>query len=328
MRFLSRADVQRAISMSEAIEVIRGAFKELSTGRADVPLRLAVPQDKYDGVTLLMPGYLRDSDALAVKVVSVHNRNPELGLPRIHALVILIDPVTGRPLVAMEGGFLTALRTGAGSGVATDLLARRDAEVAALIGAGHQARTQILAVAAVRPIKRFWIYSRHREKAHSLIAEMRRELDPSVELLAAQSPSQAIRDSNVVCTATNSLTPVFDGADLRPGTHINAIGSYAPQMQEVDFMTLTRASKIVIDSREGALAEAGDLLIAIECGQIGLSQIYGEIGEIAAELKKGRENDQEITYYKSVGNAVLDAAVAAAVYRQSVRENLGIEVAL
>src|ERR687888_155890 len=123
MRFLTRSDLQRAISMSDAVEVVRQAFIELSTHRADVPLRIAVPQDRYQGVTLFMPGYLRDSNALAIKIVSVHNQNPGRYLPRIHALVIVIDPETGRPLAALEGGYLTALRTGAASGVATDLLA-------------------------------------------------------------------------------------------------------------------------------------------------------------------------------------------------------------
>ncbi len=328
MRFLTRSDVQRAISMREAIEVVKSAFIQLSTGLADVPLRTSVPQEKYDGVTLFMPGYLKDSDALAVKVASVHNRNPARNLPLVNAVVLLFDPSTGVPLAAMEGGYLTALRTGAGGGVATDLLAREDAEVAAIIGAGAQARTQILAVAAVRPIKSFLIYARHAENVQALIAEMAGQLDPSIEVLAAESPALAVRDADVICAATTSHTPVFDGADLRAGAHVNAVGSYKPEMQEVDSTTLRHASKIVIDSREGALTEAGDLLIAIEQGAIQLSDIYGEIGEVAAGLKSGRENDQEITYFKSVGNAAQDAAVAQAIYRKALEENLGVEIDL
>src|SRR5215813_9396355 len=195
MRLLTLSDVRRSISMREAVEVVKRAFSELSTGRADVPLRIALPQPERDGVTLVMPGYLRghlsDSESLAVKVVSVHNRNAERNLPLINALVIVIDPATGRAVAAMEGGYLTALRTGAGSGAATDLLARQDAEVAAIIGAGAQARAQALAVAAVRPIKRIWIYSRRREQVEEMLAETRPKLGPSIELLAADSPSQA-----------------------------------------------------------------------------------------------------------------------------------------
>ncbi|MGH8595467.1 MAG: ornithine cyclodeaminase family protein [Gammaproteobacteria bacterium] len=328
MRLLTRTDVQRAISMREAIEAVKHAFIELSTGTADVPPRVALPLERHDGVTLFMPGYLGGADSLAVKIVSVHNRNTERNLPLIHGLVIVIDPATGRPLAAMEGGYLTALRTGAGSGVATDLLARRDAEVAAIIGAGVQARTQLLAVAAVRPIKRFLIYSRRAENVHALIAEMKPLLDPSVELLAAESPSQAVREADAICAATTSATPVFDGADLKPGVHVNAVGSFKPDVQEVDCETLKRASKIVVDSREAAMEEAGDLLVAIERGTIQASDIYAEIGEIAAGWKPGRERDDEITYFKSVGNAVQDASVAQAIYRQALIDNLGIEIDL
>lgn len=328
MRLFTRSDVQQSISMREAVEVVKCAFSELSTGRADVPLRIALSQPKHDGVTLFMPGYLSDSESLAVKVVSVHNRNAERNLPRINAVVVVIDPATGQMIATIEGGYLTALRTGAASGAATDLLARQDADVAAIIGAGAQARTQLLAVAAVRPIKRFWIYAPHRKQVDEMIVEMRSQLGPSIELLAADSPTQAVREALVICAATTSSTPVFDGADLQSGAHINGVGSYKPEMQEIDCVTLKRASKIVIDSREGALAEAGDLIVAIERGEIQLSDIYAEIGEIAAGLKAGREDDDEITYFKSVGNAAQDAAVAQAIYQRSLQEDLGVEIDL
>jgi alanine dehydrogenase len=325
MRLLTRSDVQKSISMRDAVEVVRIAFSEVSTGRADVPLRTTLFQPKHDGVTLFMPAYLSDSESLAVKVVAVHNRNVERNLPLINAVVLVIDPATGQAVATIEGGYLTALRTGAGSGAATELLARQDAEVAAIIGAGAQARTQMLAVAAVRPIKRFWIYARRRELVDEMIGEMQPQLGPSIEVLAADSPSQAVREAMVICAATTSPTPVFDGADLQPGAHINGVGSYTPGMQEVDCVTLQRASKIVIDSRAGALHEAGDLIVALERGEIQLSDIYAEIGEIAAGLKPGRENKDEITYFKSVGNAAQDAAVAHAIYRRALRENIGFE---
>jgi alanine dehydrogenase len=314
--------------MSEAIDFVKSAFIELSTGRAIIPLRMTVPLEEHGGSTLFMPGYLSLSDALAIKVVSVRNRNPERGLPLIHALVILIDPATGEPLAAIEGGYLTALRTGAASGLATDLLARKDAEVAAIFGAGVQARTQISAIASVRPVKRFWIYGRRRDQVEELINTVGPQLDSSIELLAALSPSHAIRDSDVVCTATTSHVPVFNGEDLKAGSHINGVGSFTPDMQEVDCLTLRRASKIVVDSRQGALSEAGDLLVAISRGQIQPSDLYAEIGEIAAGLRPGRENGSEITYFKSVGNAVQDVAIAQALYHRARINNLGLETDL
>jgi ornithine cyclodeaminase/alanine dehydrogenase-like protein (mu-crystallin family) len=328
MLLLTRSDLQRALPMSEAIDFVKGAFIELSTGRAIIPLRMTVPLEEHGGSTLFMPGYLSLSDALAIKVVSVRNRNPERGLPLIHALVILIDPATGEPLAAIEGGYLTALRTGAASGLATDLLARKDAEVAAIFGAGVQARTQISAIASVRPVKRFWIYGRRRDQVEELINTVGPQLDSSIELLAALSPSHAIRDSDVVCTATTSHVPVFNGEDLKAGSHINGVGSFTPDMQEVDCLTLRRASKIVVDSRQGALSEAGDLLVAISRGQIQPSDLYAEIGEIAAGLRPGRENGSEITYFKSVGNAVQDVAIAQALYHRARINNLGLETDL
>jgi len=328
LRILTGSDVQCALSMRDAITIVKRAFAELSTGKAHVPLRSAIPQEKNYGTTLLMPGYLFESDALAVKIVSVHDRNRERNLPLIHALVVLIDSVTGQPLSVMEGSYLTALRTAAASGVATELLARADAQVAAIFGAGAQGRAQLLALCAVLPIKRAWIYDRKPLQVKSFISQMQDRLEQSVELLAAESPAQAVREAEVICTATTSLTPVFDGADLQPGTHINGIGSYMPHMQEVDVATLRRASKIVVDSRASALAEAGDLLVALEQDAIHPTDIYSEIGEIAAGMKAGRENAKEITYFKSVGNAVQDVGVAIEVYHQALKRNLGVEVEL
>ncbi len=329
MRILSRSDVQQAITMKDAIAIVREAYAQLSTGRATVPLRVPVPLEQNDGVTLLMPAFLHDSNALAVKIVSVHNQNPAKNLPLIHALVVVMDATNGKPLAAMEGGYLTALRTGAASGVSTDLLARRDARVGAIIGAGTQGRTQLLAVAAVRQLARVYVFDGVREKAEQYVREMRelKEL-AEIDLRVAATPREAVRAADVICTATTSSKPVFDGNDLKPGAHVNAIGAYTPEMQEVDPITLQRASKIVIDARSGALAEAGDLIIAIRAGAIKEADIYAEIGEIAAGLKRGRERDDEITFFKSVGNAAQDASVARAVYDAAAPRGLGIEVDL
>jgi alanine dehydrogenase len=328
MRILSRADVQRALTMKDAIAIVRDAFVQLSSNQATVPLRIPIPIQKHDGVTLFMPAHLHTSDALAVKIVSVHNQNPAKGLPLIHALVVVIDAATGKPLAAMEGGYLTALRTGAASGVSTDLLARRDAKVAAIFGAGTQGRTQLLAIASVRRLERVYVFDAFREQADKFVKEMRGQPGVPSDVRAASSSTEAVREADVICTATTSTKPVFSGSDIKPGVHISAIGAYTPQMQEIDETTLKRASKIVIDHHEGALAEAGDLIIALKNGAIKASDIYAEIGEIAAGKKPGRERDDEITFFKSVGNAVQDASVARAIYDAAVKENFGTEVEL
>ena len=327
MRILTRAEVQRLLPMGEAIEVVRGAFCELSQGTAAVPQRAALWPEKHGGVTLVMPGYLAEADAMGVKVVSVHDTNPQRNQPSIYGVMMLIEAATGKPLALMEGAYLTALRTGAATGLATDLLARKDARVAAIFGAGAQARTQLLGVCAVRPLQRVWMWSRRLEQAQRLIDEVRTHT-AGIELMLATSTAQAVAAADIICTATTSREPLFAGESLRQGAHVNAIGAYTPQMRETDSATLRRASKIVVDSREAALAEAGDILRAIAEGTVSQDCIHAEIGEIAAGLKPGRETDDEITFFKSVGNAAQDVAVAQAVYQRAVEQGIGVEVEL
>jgi len=328
LRILSGADVRRAVTMAEAIQAVREAYVQLSTGQAVVPLRTPVPVAKREGVTLFMPAYLTGSDALGAKIVSVFPANPARGLPLIHAVVLVVDAGTGRPLALMDGTYLTALRTGAASGVATDLLARRDARVAAILGAGAQARTQLEAVCTVRKIEQVWVYDLDRRAAEAYVEEMKGRGPPiPTDISAAGSPAQAMRNADVICTATTSRTPVFADADLKPGAHINGIGSYTPDMQEVPAETVARA-RVVVDSRLASLAEAGDLMIPLRQGLIAETDIHGEIGQVAAGLLPGRSSDQEITFFKSVGVAVQDVAVAHLILRRAAGLGLGSEVML
>ncbi|MCS7282697.1 MAG: hypothetical protein NZ769_05025 [Anaerolineae bacterium] len=325
IRLLSREDVRRALPMREAVEAMKRAFAQLSTGQAEVPLRVPLHVPRHNGLTLFMPAYLAADDQMAVKVVSVFNDNPARGLPLIHALVVVVDATTGQPAAVMDGTYLTALRTGAASGAATDLLARPDAAVVAVFGAGVQGRTQLEAVCAVRPIRKAWVYDVDRARAEAYAAEMAARL--GVPVRVAETPSEAVSGADVICTATTSSIPVFDDADVRPGTHINAVGAYTPQMREVPTETVLRA-KVVIDHRTASLAEAGDLLIPIREGRMTEAHIWAELGEIAAGLKPGRTSPDEVTLFKSVGVAVQDVAAAAAVLEAARRENLGLEVEL
>jgi alanine dehydrogenase len=325
IHILSREDVRQALPMYQAIETVKGAFAQLSTGQADVPLRLALNVPRHNGVTLLMPAYLHTDEQMAVKIVSVFHENPAQGLPLIHALVVVVDATTGRPAAIMDGIYLTALRTGAASGAATDLLARQDTHIAAIFGAGAQGRTQLEAVCAVRPIQEAWIYDKEPERAAAYADEMSQRL--SLPVRVAETPAEAVHRADVICTATTSSSAVFEDADVQPGTHINAVGAYTPEMQEIPVETVLRA-KVVIDHREASLAEAGDLLIPLKQGLITEDHIYAELGEIAAGLKPGRASPEEITLFKSVGVAVQDVAAAGAVLEAARRLNLGSEVAL
>ena len=327
LRVLSKQDVQQAVPMREAVEIVKGAFAQLSAGKAVVPLRTQLPVERHEGVTLFMPAYLSESDDLGVKIVSVFPRNLGMELPTIFALVVVVEAATGRPVAVMDGTYLTALRTGAASGAATDLLARKEAKVAAIFGAGVQGRTQLLAVCEVRDIERAWVYDVNPQAAERYAQEMGGKGRVPADLRVASSAAEAAREADVLCTATTSKTPVFADGDLRPGVHINAVGSFTPEMQEIPEQTVTRA-RLVVDSREGCLSETGDLIIPIGKGLITEDDIYAELGEIVAGVKPGRASAEEVTLFKSVGNAVQDVSVACAVLTQAEMLGLGIEVEL
>jgi alanine dehydrogenase len=325
LRVLSAQDIDAAITMADAIEAVRSGFAQLSAGRAVVPLRTSL--STAAGTSLFMPAYLGDSETTVLKLVSVYPDNPSLGLPTILALVAVVDGRTGRPLALMDGTYLTALRTGAASGVATDLLAREDSSVLALFGAGVQGRSQLEAVCAVRPIEEVKVFDPDQEAARRLVEETAGRGPVPHRILIVTSPTEAVLDADVVVTATTSQQPVFDGADVGPGTHVNAIGAYTPETRELD-EELVRRAKIVVDTREGCLAEAGDLIMPLRAGLISEADIHAELGEIIRGLKPGRENESEITLFKSVGTAVQDAAVARAALDRAEQKALGTIVAL
>lgn len=315
LRILTQEDVRTAIAMPQVIEAMREAFGQLSSGRARVPLRLTM--EAKNGVEMLMPAYLRDSGSLGVKILSIYHGNHQHGLPALIALVLVLDVETGVPVAMMDGTLITALRTGAGSGLATELLAHKDASVVAVFGAGAQARTQLEAVRVVRPIQEVRIVSRTRESAQRFAAEIQ-----GVVVQVMDDRAEAVRGADIIVAASTSSTPVFDGNNVDPGTHINGIGAYTPEMQEIDAALVQRA-KIVVGSREAALKEAGDLVIPIQQGLISASNIYAELGEIVNGDKVGRTSDNEITFYKSVGNAAQDVATAELVVRAAEMQGLG-----
>jgi ornithine cyclodeaminase len=321
MKILTADDVRAAVDMRAAIDAVRAGFVALSQGRARVPLRSAL--ETPGGVLLTMPAQLADAPISAVKVVSVCAGNPSQGLPTIHAVVLATDARTGQPLALMDGQTVTALRTGAASGLATDLLALPEASILAVIGAGVQARTQVAAVCAVRPIAEIRIFSL--AGAEVLADELREQY--AARVVVAGSAPEALRGAHVVVVATNSKTPVVHRADLSPGVHVNGIGSFAPDMQEIAADVVAEAT-IVVDHRASAWAEAGDLIIPRDQGLIAEASVHAEIGEIAAGLKAGRTSPQEITFFKSVGNAVQDAALAQRIIAAAEERGLGTDVAL
>lgn len=323
LRILTAVNLEKCLPMPEAIEGMKRAYAALSGGGAVMPLRGRLEMEA--GMMLLMPAHLPDDGALAVKIVSVFPDNAALGQTAVSALVLALDPQTGHPLALLNGEALTAIRTGAGAGAATDLLARPDSAVVAIIGSGVQARSALTAVCAVRPIQRAIVYSPTITHATQFAREMGAQL--GLPITVAATANEAVTQADIVCTATTSATPVFDGHALKNGTHVNAIGSYTPQMQEVDGVTIARA-RVVVDSKTAVLAETGDLIIPIRDGLITPSHIYAELGEIVRGEKAGRVNADEITYFKSVGVAVQDAIAAAIALGNGAAMALGTTVTL
>ena len=325
IRILSANDVRRALPMGDAIEGMKSAFAQLSRQQAVVPLRAHLDVQPHQGTTLVMPAYLQESDDLAVKIVSIFPQNVKRQQPTISAMVLLLDAKSGRPLAIMEGASLTAVRTGAGSGAATDLLARKESAVVAILGSGVQARTQLEAVCTVRYIQEVRVYSPNHAHTVQFAREMkgRGRIPQFVRMM--NSAETAVRGADIICTATSSNTPVFSYESLKSGVHINGVGSFLPTMQEIDEKTV-RESLLVVDSRQAALEEAGDLIIPIQNGSINEGHIHAELGEIVAGLKPGRTNNEQITFFKSVGVAVQDAAAAQIALQNAEEMGLGTMV--
>lgn len=306
--------------MAAAVEVMKEAFEELSAGRVTMPARTHVDVPASGGTALFMPCHANRFGKIGVKVVSVFGGNRGKGLPAIQGIVFLLDGETGTPLAILDGTYLTALRTGATSGAATDLLARADATTVAILGAGVQGRAQLEAVCTVRSIRKAWVYDVVPESAETFAEEMSTAL--SVEVTVAPSSKQAVQGADVVCAATVSSTPVFADADIAGGTHVNAVGSYEPEVQEVPAETVLR-SLVVVDHREAALEETGDLIIPIERGLMKDTDIHAELGEIVAGTAPGRTSADQVTLFKSVGVAIQDLAVGARVLERGQAQHLG-----
>jgi ornithine cyclodeaminase/alanine dehydrogenase-like protein (mu-crystallin family) len=325
LRILSAEDVRKALPMPDAIVGMKNAYAQLSTGQAEVPLRARVNVSPHSGTTLIMPAYLKQSDDLAVKIVSVFPNNPVRNEPTIYASVMVLDAEMGRPLAMMEGGTLTAIRTGAGSGAATDLLARQDASVVAILGSGVQARTQLEAVCAVRDIREVHVFSPTHENAVLFAREVQGQGRVPQVVRVMPDADTAVSGADIICAATTSTKPVLNGKLLKPGVHINGVGSFQPTMQEFDEETVQK-SLVVVDSREAVWEEAGELIIALQNGAIQKDHIHAELGEIAAGLKSGREHDQQITFFKSVGVAVQDAIAGKIALQNAIAQDLGTVV--
>ncbi len=322
MLILNADQVREALPMAEAIQAVKHAYAALSAGKARMPLRSQLPVEPRQGLTLLMPAYLRgEGEALAIKIVSLFKENPARGLPLIYGAVLVLNPETGAPEALLEGSALTAIRTGAASGAATDLLARPDCSTAAIFGAGVQGRTQLEAVCSVRPIQTVWVTDPNPEKISTFIKEMAGKGSIPADLRPAKSPKQAAAAADIICAATTSSRPVFPAEAVRPGTHINGVGSYTPAMIEIPPALTTRAT-VYVDQVEAVMEEAGELIAAVAQGLLHREQLT-ELGAVLNGQAAGRTHEAQVTFFKSVGVAVQDAAAAHAALQRARQLGLG-----
>lgn len=301
--------------MEEAVDAMREAFGQLSGYQAEIPARTSVEGES--GVLMVMAGRLSKSSAMGAKLISVFGDNAERGLPVVNAVLVMVDGATGIPLAVVEGSYLTALRTGAASGLATELLSRKGASVLTVFGAGVQARTQVEAIRTVRHIREVRIVSRTRESAESMADELE-----GLEVRVMEDRAEAVRGADVICTATTSREPVFPGEEVNPGTHVNGLSSLGAEAREVDDAFVSRA-RIVVDSVEAALEEAGDLVGPIRRNVITRADVYGELGEVVNGRLPGRTDDEQITFFKSVGNAAQDLAMGRRLMVHAAQNDLG-----
>jgi ornithine cyclodeaminase len=325
MLIISEEDIKKAVTMADVMRAVETALIEYSSGRTVTPVRTAITTAQAEGTALFMPSLVESTGSLGVKFVSVFPKNKH---KTIYGVMILADVNTGEPLALLESSYLTVLRTGAASGLATKYLARKDANLLTVIGTGRQSRGLIEAILQVRPmIGEIRLVNRTMEKAIQLARELKEQFSTSCpEIVVADDANEAVRNADIIVTATTSDVPVFSAENVGAGVHINGVGSFKPSMQELPTHILLRAAKVAVESREAALEECGDLIIPIEQGLYKGEDLYGELGDILAGAKAGRETSDEITIFKSVGLAAMDVVVAKMIYEKMMEYGHGQKV--
>ncbi len=315
IKLISVADIKQCISMKEAIAVMKQAFLQLASNEVIQPLRTSLLITKNNGVCITMPAYLQQEEQLGVKIVSSFPNNILNNQPNIHGTITLIDAHTGIPLALMDASYLTALRTGAISGLATDLLAKKEASTLCIIGTGLQAHTQLEAITTVRSIKQITVWSRNPKNAFAFAQSYQHQYP----IEASNTLKEALNDADIICTATNSNSAFIHSADIKNEVHINAIGSHTKMMHELSIDVIKNA-QLIVDQKEAALSEAGEIIKAIEENQLHPNALI----ELGHALKNSMLLKSEgRTVFKSVGLAIQDISIASTIYKNACQKNLG-----
>lgn len=321
---LNKKEVESILTVRIAIDAVENAFRQLGEGKVQMPPRVAIFLDEYNGAIGFMPAYLKETKILGLKEIAHYPKNQEMfKLPNLLGLIILCDPETGYPLAIMDAAVITSMRTGAAGAIGAKYLARKDFEVVGLIGTGKQGLFQIVALNEIKKIKKIKAYDIKKEAQIGFLKALKGKIDSEIELV--NDPKDAAIDVDVLITATTSTQPIVKDNWLQTGMHITAIGADMPMKSELCPEVFKKADKIVVDSIAQAF-NVGEFITALSKGIISKDSIYAEIGEIVAGKKTGRENDDEITIFKSTGLAVQDVATASRVYEIAKCRQIGAEV--
>lgn len=323
---LKESDISSIITMSDIIEADKQALSIYSSKQSNIPLRSNLNIPEYKGQCLFMNGYAAPAKALGVKIVSVYPENINKNLTSVPATMVLVDAETGMVNSLLDGTYLTRLRTGAISGLATDILSRKDSKIFALFGTGGQAVTQLEAVLTVRKIEEVRVFDVFSERAVEFAKKMSDKFSKkfnNVKIYAVKTSDEAVENADIITTVTTSKKPVFNADKVKANVHINGVGSYTPEMIEIPGEILVKANKIYVDTIDGAVNESGDLITPISKGLIKKEKINGELGEVINGKIKGRENDNEMTFFKTTGSAVLDLVAAQKIYEIAKEKGIG-----
>lgn len=325
MKYITQSQIRDVYTMQDCIEDLKEGFRFYLKNRTHAPVRMVLHHSRDGANTLFMPSYIEGIEYETVKVVSIFPENSSVGLPSLQGVILLTETKNGRHLAMMEASDLTVMRTGAAAGIATDYLAKKEAAQMAILGCGAQARGQLQAVMAVRQIRQVFLWNRTKEKALSFKKEIEQLFSEStIEVVVCASANEAVSRAEVVSLCTRSSEPLFDAAALKPGVHINAIGSYRPDLKEFGTDTMEQLDQLWVDTLEGTKEEAGELIQAAATGKWSWERVNGEIAELVAGKKEGRRNRSEITLYKSVGVAYMDTIAAAGVFEKVMEAERGM----
>lgn len=322
---LNENDIKKVFSMKDAIQADKDALEFYSRGESNIPLRTNIDIPEQNGQSLYMPGYSSGANALGVKIVSVYPDNVKKGLNSVPATMVLVDHETGEVSSIMDGTYLTRIRTGAVSGAATDILAREDSKIFTIFGTGGQAETQIESILTVRDIEEVRVFDIKKERADSFVERMSKKFANKfkAKFITVVDSDDAVEGADIITCVTTAKTPVFNGKLVKKGAHINGVGSYTPDMQEIDDYTVCHADKVYVDTKDGVLNESGDFIILMKQNKFSEDDVTGELGEVIIGKAPSRESQDEITLFKTVGSSILDIVTAKRIYENAMEKGIG-----